>query len=564
MKNNMLLIKKIIKNYLNFKKINSEEQKKISKQLIIESPKNKEFGHLSTNLLFLLIKILKLKLNIIGEDFRSYILKNYKNFFDNITIIKGFTNFYFSFKQLIQVIENINNFKDLYGESKKNNEIYNIELVSANPTGFLHLGHARNACIADSLVRILQFNGSKVIKEYYVNNAGNQINILALTVFLYYLKICKVKISDIPEDCYKGEIYNELAKNIYNNYGNEFINVKYSNKELIILDKKTNDYFKEYSWKYFLKQIKKQLLLLDISIDHFIYESDFYKNGLILEILNMYKKNNYTFEKEGAIFLKTEDYGDDKNRVLIKSDGSYTYLVPDIAGHYERILRNPNSKLIDFFGGDHHGYIDRLKISLKLLGFKDVLDIEIIQMVKVIFNNQEQKMSKRKGTAIWLRDLINQFGKSLVRYILTSKSQSSHINFDIEQLSKNNENNPVFYIQYATARCFNILKKAKKLNLKPVESFEYINNIDALNILNELDLFNSFIEKAALNKAPNIICDYIYNLSKKFHSYYNKYKIIDLKNLKKTAQSVELIKSINQVLLNSFKLIGIDYKEKMY
>lgn len=562
MNNNVLLIKKIIKNYLDFKKINNDNQKIIFNGLIIDSSKNKKFGHLSTNLVFLLIRFFKTDLNTIATNFKKYVLKNYKKYFNDVTNIKGFTNFTFSFMQVIKIIADIKKYKENYGKSVPNDKVYNIEMVSANPTGFLHLGHARNACIADSLVKILEFNGHKVVKEYYVNNAGKQINILALTVFCYYLKICKVKVFSLPEECYKGEIYNKLASIIFEKYGNKFIHAKFSCFK--ILDEKINNYFKEFSWNYFLSEIKKQLLILGISIDHYIYESDFYKNGTILKILNIYKKNNYIYKKNGAIFLKSKDYGDDKDRVLIKSDTSYTYLLPDIAGHYSRILRNKNTKLIDFFGADHHGYIDRLKIALKLLDFNNILDIEIIQMVKVIFNNQEQKMSKRKGTAIWLKDLIDQFGKSVVRYILISKSQSSHINFDIKQLSNNNENNPVFYVQYATARCFNILKKAKELNLKSVKSLQFLNNSETIEILNELDLFNSFIKKAANNRSPHIICDYTYNLSKKFHSYYNKYKIINFNNLEQTAQNLEIIKAVNQVLLNCFMIIGIEYKERMY
>ncbi len=558
MNNNIKIISKIINEYLKENKIDL----KILNNIVIDKPKNKNHGHISTNLAFVICKILKQKPNMIANNFSEYVKNNFSKYFLRIEPISGFVNFDIKNDYAIIAIDDVLRLKDDYGKSNKKNILYEIEYVSANPTGYLHLGHTRNGCIADSMAKIFKFAGYNVYKEYYTNDAGNQINNLAVTIYYYYLVICGKKNIEFPKECYQGQIYEDYANELYKKYGNKFSNSRIVDNK--IEDSKINDFFSSNGIKHFMKIIMDQLKEIDIEFDNIIYESDFYKNGKIDETIKILKDNNNAYEKDGALWINSKKYGDDKDRVIIKSDGSYTYLLPDLANHHDKIIRTKADKLINYWGADHHSYVKRMIISLSLLGHpKDILDVEIIQMVRVVKNNKEVKMSKRKNTAIWLRDLIDRFGKSVIRYTMSSQSQTVHVNFDLEKLSKNNENNPVFYIQYATARCSNVLKKAKEFYKKP-KDYKLLIDKKELELLVEIDLLNKLIEDSSRNRAVNLVCDYTKSLAKIFHSYYNKVRIIDLKNIELSNQRIDLVRSIDQVFRNLFKLIGIDYKEKMY
>ncbi len=563
----IFFIKKCITDYVNSKEFLNE--KNIEK-IIVNKIKIKNQGDFTTNFAFLFYKKSGKSLLEFANDVKNYCIKKYFTYFSKIEVSKGFINFYITNVFFDKILIDILNLKKDFGKSSAKNIKYNIEMISANPTGLLHLGHGRNAFIADSLSKILEYDGYKITKEYYVNDAGNQINILALTVYIQYLKLNK-KISDdyiLPNECYKGQIYESLAKDIFIKYKDKFVILNdepIKNKK--INDEKINIFFRKTSVDYFLNIIKKQLFNLDIHIDNYIFESKFYEKKYIDNILNSLKKRNVIYEKDLAIWLKTSEYGDEKDRVLIKSDGSYTYLLPDIAAHYDRMNRTKNDKFIDFFGADHHGYINRLLIALSLLSDKkDLFDIQIIQMVKLINNDKVKKMSKRAGNVIWLKDLLEIFEPSIVKYIFCSKSKSVHLNFDFDKLIQNNENNPVFYAQYAAVRCFNILEKAKKSNLKINYEVKtnLLTNSKEIQLIIEMDLFNNVIKDAAKNYEPHIICDYIQRITKIFHSYYNSQWIVNSKNIPLSEQRILLIKTFSQVLKNCFDIIGIKFKQKMY
>ncbi|AGR41680.1 arginine--tRNA ligase [Spiroplasma taiwanense] len=528
-------------------------------EIIIERPKLIQDADFATNFALINAKKNNLTPLEIAEAIVKKIQKN--EMFEKVEFVKpGFINFRINKPQFNSVIKEINILKENYGKSKRKNFLYNLELVSANPTGFLHVGHARNGAIGDSVARILKFAGYDVQTEYYTNDAGNQINISATTLFYYYKKKLGCKI-DAPDEMYGGDMYLEIAQKFVDNYGNKFIEIEIENNK--INNKEVNEIFKSKSIFYFMHEIKKQLKSFDINIDYYSSEAKMYEKNMIEDVIKKYQELDKTYLKDNALWLKTTLFGDDKDRVLKKTDGSYTYITPDIASHVDRIKRTLANKYVNLWGGDHHGYIIRLRSGLALLGYDfNLLDIDMIQMVRLIKDGKEFKMSKRKGTAVWLIDLLEMVGKDAIRYMLVSKTPSSHMDFDLDLAIEKNSVNPVYYAQYATARSKKIIIsfEEKLINIEDLDfNFETQKERE---IIIHLDSFNSTVEYAANYRLPNIICDYIQNLSKLFHSYYAETKIID-ENIEKTSQKIWLVKSIYQILTNAFNLVGISVKDEM-
>ncbi|ATG97270.1 arginine--tRNA ligase [Mesoplasma lactucae] len=474
----------------------------------------------------------------------------------------GFINVTLTSAFISKVMGNIDEAKDRYGAGSKKDYIVNIEEVSANPTGYLHVGHARNAVIGDSLARMFKFGGYEVQTEYYVNDAGNQIDILAVTVLVYYLNKLGQKVA-LPEQCYKGEGYEIVADRIVHEYGEKFKDATWTDNK--IDDEETNRIFREKSTEYFLDIIKAQLKDLGVQIDYYNSEKELYKNDDINKVLTRFKEAGATYEQDGALFLNTTKYGDDKDRVLIKSDGSYTYLTPDLASHEIRIQRTKANKLINVWGGDHHGYIARVRAGLEWLGSpSDILEIEMIQIVRVIKDGAEFKMSKRAGTAVWLIDLLDIVGKDALRYMLASKASDSHMDLDLDVIKQKNASNPVYYAQYATARLNSVLEQGSERGLKPkFDQTALLKEKKEQDLLITLDSFQETVETAIRNRAPQMITEYIQTIARQFHSYYADFKIVDVDNLDLTQARLGLAASTLQVLKNAFGLIGITPKEEM-
>ena len=427
-----------------------------------------------------------------------------------------------------------------------NKKKINIEFVSANPTGILHIGHGRGATYGDNLARILKFAGYDITKEYYVNDAGNQMNNLGISIKERYKEICGME-AHLPEDGYHGKEIIDIAKNIYDCYGNTKL-------------EENIEFFKKEGLDILLAQIKKDLDVYRVNFDIFTSEQSLYDRSLVENVLDKLKKSGKCYIAENALWLKTTDYNDEKDRVLIKSDGNYTYLLPDIAYHVDKLSRGYD-ELIDVLGSDHHGYINRLKASLEILGQdKDKLDIKILQMVRLIKDGEELKLSKRTGKTITLNDLISEVGVNATRYFFSSHSLDAQMDFDLDLAMKQSSDNPVYYIEYANARISSILKHYSEIN--SVDKFTTINDQQSFDILNKLYEFEDTVLLAAIKKQPHIIANYAYNLATLFHSYYTKEKIIT-DNIEYTNERILLIKAIKTVLVNSLDLIGIIPREEM-
>lgn len=533
------VLSNIIKNAL--KKLNIEEI-----EVKIEVPNLKENGDYSTNVALELTKIIKKNPKEIAESIIENIEE--KNIFKNIEIAgPGFINFFLNEEYYLNKINEIIELNENYGRSNiGNSKKVNLEYVSANPTGILHVGTARGAAYGDNLSRILEFTGFIPTREYYINDAGNQIKNLGLSIKSRYENKCGID-STLPEDGYHGKEIIEIAELIYKD-----------NKDSKL--KEDLDYFMDYGVNFLINQIKKDLKNFRVEFDIWSSEKDIRKSGNIEKCLKILDDMGNIYEEDGAKWLRTSKYGDEKDRVIIKKDKSYTYIVPDIAYHLDKINRGYD-KLIDVLGSDHHGYVARLKASIDALGYdKNKLEVKLLQMVKLIKDGEEIKMSKRTGKTITITELIEEVGVNAARYFFASRSLDTQMNFDITLATKKTNENPVYYVEYAHARICSIIKNIKE-NEK-IDKYETINSEEAMQLLKKVIEFKEIVELAAIKESPHILTNYLYELATLFHTYYAHEKIIS-ENSKYTLERINLINTVKITIKNGLNLIGVEALEEM-
>ncbi len=525
----------------------------------VEKTKNPQFGDFTTNVA-LSIGLKKERVLVFADKIAQRLKKNTRMFKDVNVVQPGFINIRLSHYLVSDVIKDILKQKDNYGFQKPNGKTYQIEFVSANPTGLLHIGHARNAAIGDTLANILEANGYKTIREYYINDAGNQIEKLALSVLIRYFQIFG-KSFNLPEDSYHGEEILEVANALKKEYGEKFLNLTFNDQSILAFNDeelKKKEEIKDFSKKYLLVIIDDHLKQFGVNMDIWFPESILYKENLIDVALNKIKA--HTFEKENALWLKTSELGDDKDRVLIKSDKTYTYFLPDIAYHILKMSRGYD-KSINIWGSDHKSYADRMKIAMKLAGFNpDDLVILIMQMVRLIKNGEEFKMSKRTGNSLTLKDLLIAIGKDAARWYLVSQPTSTHLEIDVDKVLSQNNNNPLYYVQYAYARINQILAKAE---YKVPESFKLLNDPLEHELVTLMSIYENTLNKISENFEVNILTLYLTNLAKAFHAFYAQFKVIDNDNVKISAQRYYLVKCVQQIIGSGLRLLGIKPMEKM-
>lgn len=536
-------IKKDLKNIINesLSKMNID-----GVSFIVEVPKNKENGDYSTNVAMELTKVLRKNPREIAEEIVANIDKG--NIIDRIVIAgAGFINFYINNSYLLKGIDEIIKLDKDFGKSNiGNKKKINIEYVSANPTGILHVGTARGASYGDNLSRIMSFAGYDVTREYYINDGGNQIHNLGLSIKARYDNICGKELN-MPEDGYHGEEIIEIAQGIYDEFGDSKLDAEIS-------------YFTNLGVSKLLQRIKDDLKNFRVEFDVWSSEMAIRNSGKIEECLASLEKNGNIYEAEGAKWLRTTKYGDDKDRVVVKHDGSYTYLVPDIAYHLDKIHRGFDN-LIDVFGADHHGYVSRLKASIDALGYDSkILDVKLLQMVKLIRDGEEVKMSKRTGQTITINELVEEVGLNASRYFFAAKSLDTQMNFDITLATKKSTENPVYYIEYAYARICSILNNVKEKI--EVNNYETIESEYALNLIKKAYEFKDVVEMSAEKQIPHILTNYVYELATLFHTYYSHEKIIS-DDIKYTSERINLINAVKITIGNALNLIGIVAREKM-
>jgi len=525
--------------------------------LVVETPKDPKLGDYATSTAMKLARTLHKNpfeiAEAIAEKLRELLPEA-----ESITVARpGFINFRLKNTALSSLINQVIEAGDSYGrnESGKGKKVL-VEWVSANPTGELHCGHARNAAWGDSICRLMEASGWDVLREYYVNDAGNQIVMLGKSLEARYFEHFGRDDHPLPEDGYHAEDVKRIAEEIAEKDGDKWLTAD---------PKERLDYFMTEGKTRELKKIDRDLKLYGVEIQSWMHETFFYENdrARIRACLDRMAEMGLTYEKDGALWFKSTDYGDEKDRVLRKSDGTLSYLTPDIANHVHKVERG-YPFLVDLWGADHHSYVTRMQAALTALGYPaGTLAVDLIQMVRMVEDGKEVKMSKRTGNAITIRELCDDIGVDAARWFFASKDVSTHMDLDLKLARSKDNNNPVYYAQYAHSRMCSILSNPKTPAFHTQDSYERLTDEKELQLLKSIGEFPSEVANDALLRKPNKLADYILSLVKVFHSYYNSCKVINPDDPELTNERLGLVKATMITLKNALFLIGVSAPESM-
>ena len=521
--------------------------------IVIQIPKNPDHGDFTTNYPLINSKKIGKPPIEIAEIIVNALQKKRDPLIEKIEFISpGFINIKINSTSFSMELPKIKKADKDYGKnSDGNGKSILVEFVSANPTGPLTIGHGRNAILGDSISRIFEWNGYNVQREYYFNNAGRQMRVLGESVYERYMELLGLNF-EIPEGGYEGEYIKEISKKVLEEKGESLVN-----------DKK-NPIFKKLAETYIFNDIKKTLQKIEISFDTFFNENTLYENNAIDDILRELKNKKLIYEKDGATWFKGTALGRETDRVIVKSSGEPTYRLPDIAYHKNKYMRGYDL-MIDVFGADHMDAYPDVLSAIDALGFeKEKVNVVIHQFVTILKDGKPIKMSTRKANFISLDQLIDEVSPDVTRFFFIMRSMNSHLNFDIDIAKEQSDINPVFYIQYAHARCCNIIKRSDK-DLKDI-------NIDVLNeltseqeskIISKLLEFPNIVKKCIDTLEPQNISNYLTELSSALHSYYAKERVVDLTNPSLSEARLYLIDSIRIVIRNGLSLLKISAPKKM-
>ncbi len=526
--------------------------------IIFDVPKIESHGDLSTNAAMLLTKQLRRNPRQIAEEIIANLELDSKVISKTEIAGPGFINFFFTSEFITDIIKDILKDSNNYGRSRKYaGKTANVEFVSANPTGPLTVGHGRNAVVGDTVANLLEWIGYKVDREYYFNNAGRQMRVLGDSVRLRYLELCGEAIN-YPEEYYQGEYIKEIAESLFDKHGNELKN------DL------PEGIFKETAEKEIFNEIKKTLQRLNIKHDMFFNENSLYEDGKIKTLLNTYEEKNLSYKKDGAVWLKLSEIGNDsapladkQDKVIVKSTGEPTYRLPDIAYHSTKFDRGYDL-IVDLFGSDHNATYPDVMAGVKVLGY-DVEKVKVLiyQFVTIMENGEAVKMSTRKANYITLDQLIDDVGSDVVRYFFNMRNITTHMNFDLTLAKKQSDENPVFYLQYAHARICSILKMIEKEDLtSSTENLNLLTTAEEQKLLKKLYEFKEEILYSAENFETNRICSYLEELATLFHKFYTFHRVIGSE--KELAEArVALVQTVKIVIKNGLTVLGVNAPERM-
>lgn len=513
-------------------------------------PQRQQFGDLSSNAAMLYAKELKANPRAVAQhmiqDFKNPLVKNIEIAgpgFINITVIPDF------FSNILAELQSQgdNFFKP---ETDYPFKKFNIEFVSANPTGPLHLGHGRGGIIGDVLGTVLRFLGHTITKEFYINDAGNQIEKLGNSFKIRCLQE-QGQPAQLPEDGYHGEYLKELAARAHAELG-------------VALATQPDSFYATYAKEYLLQKIKETLSAYGINFDIWFSEKSLHDSGAITHGLETLKKNGYLFEKESALWLKSTEFGDDKDRVLKKSSGELTYVAADVA-YLENKIERGADKLIMILGQDHHSYVVRLKAVLQALGKNpDMLDVILYQLVTIKESGQQVRLSKRAGKIVSLEDITLEVGKDVARFFYLHRKADAHLEFDIALALSRTEENPVYYIQYAYVRTLSMLEKASLLNIKDISPKDSANITEKESLLlKKIVALKLLLEDISQHYQTHLLTYYVYDLAQIFSTYYGNTKVIDTNNLPVTRGRLLVVMQLRDTFNLCLRLLGVSTPEKM-
>ncbi len=524
----------------------------------VEVPANNDHGDYASNVALILAAQVKQNPRKIAQIIQEN-LADPESIIDRTQIAgPGFLNF--SIKENIgrETLQFIEEKKENFGRSSMGNgKKVQVEFVSANPTGPLHIGHARGAVVGDVITNLLISVGYAVDKEYYINDAGNQMNNLGKSVLLRYRELLGEKI-EFPETCYRGDYIKDIAADVIRKEGNIYLTAD---------EGKTIGYLTGIAGQSILKEIKDDLRDFGVTFDHYFSEKELYKNNGVTKLLDELQKKGFVYINEETQWAGTSGYGDEKDRVVVRKNGEPTYFAADIAYHQNKFSRG-YEMIIDIWGADHHGYMPRLWAGIQALGYdKEALKIILVQLVNLLRDGVPVAMSTRSGEFVTLREVLDEVGKDAARYNFLMRRSDSHLDFDLEIAKKQSNENPVYYVQYAHARICSIIRMALQehgivppayKNINPA----LLNEPEEMTLIKLMARYPEVIEGAAKSLEPHRITFYLNELASVFHSYYNKNKVIS-DNKELTAARLFLIKAISIVLENALKILGVNAPEKM-
>lgn len=554
------MIRKILKEKINsaLKKAGEEKNIKFIEEIPVElsCPREEKFGDYSTNIAMNLAKNFKLPPDEVADLIVKFMTKE-EILLDIKIAGSGFINFYLKKEVFHLILKKILEEKDSFGRpATAPKDKICLEFVSVNPTGPMHIAHGRWAAVGDTLANILEFSRFNISREYYVNDYGTQLELLGESLNARYLEILG-KDAPFPEDGYKGQYLKEFAEEIVKKDKDKYLELSYEDR---------SSFFKDLAGKVMLNDIKKVMKKACVKFDTYFSERSLHENGLVEETFQRLISNNLAYEKDGAWWFKSLQFGDEKDRVIKKESGQPTYFLSDIAYHINKINRGFN-RLINIWGADHHAHVKKMQDSLASLGYPEkVLTVLVGQMVTLIRQDKAVRMSKRKGEIVTFEELLDEVGKDAVRFFFLTRSINSHLDFDVDLAKKSSHENPVYYIQYAYARICNILKEAEKENINYKEIklnyIEYLKEAPEINLIKKMEKFPYIIKECSERLEPHHLPHYLHELSSLFHSFYNTSRV--LKQEKEiTSARLLLLAGCRLVLYTGLNLLGVNAPERM-
>lgn len=528
-------------------------------QFNIEKPANKDNGDYSTNVAMAGARAFKKAPRMIAEAIVSCIDLN-GTAFDRVEIAgPGFMNFFLSQQFYSNVLKDVFSCgkdygKSDYGQGKR----VLVEFVSANPTGPMHIGNARGGAIGDCLASVLDWAGFSVNREFYVNDAGNQIEKFATSLEVRYLQHYDPSI-ELPEDAYHGQDIVEHAENFIKEYGDKYVNADSKERRKALVD---------FALPKNIAGLERDLGRYRITYDKWFRESTLHNDGSVQRVIDALKEKGVTYEQDGALWFKASEYGNDKDIVLVRANGLPTYIVPDIAYHYNKLVTRGYDKAIDVLGADHHGYVPRMKAALTALGLDaSRLDCVIMQMVRLVREGETIKLSKRSGKAITLNTLIDEVPLDAARFFFNLREPNSHFDFDLELAAKQSSENPVYYVQYAHARICSIIKKAQEqgveLKTPSDDELALLNSKEEKDLIRHLSLLTDEIVSAAKSYDPAKITHYVIELATLFHKFYNAQRVMLDDNEGLMQARLFLCKAVKDTIYNILTMLKITAPEVM-
>ncbi|MHC1717433.1 MAG: arginine--tRNA ligase [Acidaminococcaceae bacterium] len=521
--------------------------------VVLEVPPQKEFGDFATNFAMQAARSLKCNPRMVAQAVVDNLACAY---IDKTEIAgPGFINFYLKQDWVYSLLSNILTQGDVYGDLKQEKpEKIQLEYVSANPTGPLHVGHGRGAAVGSALANLMKAAGYNVTREYYINDAGNQVENLAASVNARYLALMGVE-CEFPENGYHGVDIIDTAKRIVKIYGDKFMQMEEEDRL---------HEFKTLALKEKLAALKEDLQAFNVDFDVWFSEKTLHDEGRIKAACDFLLERGHMYEKDGALWLKSTEYGDDKDRVVIRDNGIPTYLAADIAYHRDKFERGFDH-VINLWGADHHGYIARMKAAVGSLGYKpEQLEVLILQMVSLYRNGELVKMSKRTGQSVTLNELIEEVGTDAARFFFIMRSIDSQLDFDLTLATEKSSDNPVYYVQYAYARICSILRQIADENIA-IDEKAPLTALTAeveINLIKKLGEYPELIAAAAKERAPHRVAHFVYELASLFHSFYNQCRILGVEPEVQQARLL-LVIAVSHVLKHALNILGISAPERM-